>query len=57
MNTFDTAAILIALAAKDLLLACTYSVVVFSVLVQGPTVRRVLVFYGIGEQPVRRARA
>jgi Na+:H+ antiporter len=33
---------------KDLLLACTYAVVVFSVLVQGLTVRRVLVHYGVG---------
>jgi CPA1 family monovalent cation:H+ antiporter len=41
---------------RDLLLACTYAVVVFSILVQGLTVRRVLVHYGIGEarsaQPV-----
>jgi Na+:H+ antiporter len=34
--------------AKDLLVACTYAVVVFSILVQGLTVRRVLVYYGIG---------
>jgi len=34
--------------ARDLLLACTYAVVVFSILVQGLTVRRVLVHYGIG---------
>jgi NhaP-type Na+/H+ or K+/H+ antiporter len=33
---------------RDLLLACTYAVVVFSILVQGLTVRRVLVHYGIG---------
>jgi CPA1 family monovalent cation:H+ antiporter len=37
--------------ARSLLLACTYAVVVFSVLVQGLTVRRVLVHYGIGETP------
>jgi CPA1 family monovalent cation:H+ antiporter len=33
---------------KDILLAATYAVVVFSVLVQGLTVRRVLVHYGLG---------
>ena len=33
---------------RDLLLTCTYAVVVFSILVQGLTVRRVLVYYGIG---------
>ena len=33
---------------KDILLASTYAVVVFSVLVQGLTVRRVLVYYGVG---------
>jgi monovalent cation:H+ antiporter, CPA1 family len=36
-------------AGKDILLASTYAVVVFSVLVQGLTVRRVLVHYGVGE--------
>jgi len=35
--------------ARDYLLACTYAVVVFSILVQGLTVRRVLVHYGVGE--------
>jgi CPA1 family monovalent cation:H+ antiporter len=35
--------------AHDYLLACTYAVVVFSILVQGLTVRRVLLHYGIGE--------
>jgi CPA1 family monovalent cation:H+ antiporter len=35
--------------ARDTLLACTYSVVVFSILVQGLTMRRVLVHYGVGE--------
>ncbi len=35
--------------AKDLLLACTYAIVVFSILVQGLTVRRVLVHYRVGE--------
>ena len=34
---------------RDSLLACTYAVVVFSILVQGLTVRRVLVHYGVGE--------
>ena len=34
--------------ARDYLLACTYAVVVFSILVQGLTVRRVLVHYGVG---------
>jgi CPA1 family monovalent cation:H+ antiporter len=33
---------------KDILLASTYAVVVFSVLVQGLTVRRVLARYGVG---------
>ena len=32
----------------DVLLACTYAVVVFSILVQGLTVRRVLVYYRVG---------
>ncbi len=36
--------------AKDVLLASTYAVVVFSVLVQGLTVRRVLTHYGVGER-------
>ena len=36
-----------AFPAKDVLLACTYAVVVFSVLVQGMTVRRLLVHYGV----------
>ncbi|MEO5821790.1 MAG: sodium:proton antiporter [Vicinamibacteraceae bacterium] len=35
---------------KEVLLACTYAVVVFSVLVQGLTVRRLLVHYGVGGQ-------
>ncbi|MEO7271479.1 MAG: cation:proton antiporter [Vicinamibacterales bacterium] len=35
---------------KDVLLACTYAVVIFSVLVQGLTVRRVLTYYGVGER-------
>jgi CPA1 family monovalent cation:H+ antiporter len=34
---------------RDVLLAATYAVVVFSILVQGLTVRRVLVHFGIGE--------
>jgi CPA1 family monovalent cation:H+ antiporter len=34
---------------KDILLASTYAVVVFSVLVQGLTVRQVLVHYGVGQ--------
>ena len=33
---------------KEILLASTYAVVVFSVLIQGLTVRRVLVHYGVG---------
>jgi CPA1 family monovalent cation:H+ antiporter len=41
--------------ARDLLLACTYVVVVFSILVQGLTVRRVLVYYGIGKHRPRRS--
>jgi Na+:H+ antiporter len=39
--------------ARDLLLACTYAVVVFSILVQGLTMRRVLAYYSIGEEPLR----
>ena len=39
--------------ARDYLLACTYAVVVFSILVQGLTVRRVLVHYGVGETATR----
>jgi CPA1 family monovalent cation:H+ antiporter len=35
--------------ARDYLLACTYAVVVFSILAQGLTVRRVLVYYGVGK--------
>jgi CPA1 family monovalent cation:H+ antiporter len=34
---------------REYLLAGTYAVVVFSILVQGLTVRRVLVYYGVGE--------
>ena len=34
---------------QEVLLASTYAVVVFSVLVQGLTVRRVLMHYGVGE--------
>lgn len=34
---------------KEILLASTYAVVVFSVLVQGLTVRRVLIHYGVGD--------
>lgn len=36
-------------SGKEVLLASTYAVVVFSVLVQGLTVRRVLVHYGVGD--------
>jgi monovalent cation:H+ antiporter, CPA1 family len=43
--------------AKDLLLASTYAVVVFSVIVQGLTVRRVLVRYGVGERDAGAERA
>ena len=35
---------------QEVLLASTYAVVVFSVLVQGLTVRRVLMHYGVGER-------
>lgn len=38
---------------KEILLASTYAVVVFSVLVQGLTVRRVLVHYGVGGREAR----
>jgi CPA1 family monovalent cation:H+ antiporter len=37
--------------ARDLLLTCTYAVVVFTILVQGLSVHRVLRYYGIGVQP------
>ena len=40
-----------AVAGKDLLLTATYAVVLFSVLVQGLTVRRVLVHYNAGAEP------
>jgi len=43
-----------AFGARELLLVCTYAVVVFSILVQGLTVRRLLVHYGIGAQPAGR---
>ena len=33
---------------RDLLVGCTYLVMLFSVLVQGTTMRRLLTFYGIG---------
>ena len=33
---------------RELLLSCTYAAVIFSTLVQGLTIRRVLVHYGIG---------
>lgn len=35
--------------AREYVMACTYAVVVFSILAQGLTVRRVLVHYGVGE--------
>jgi CPA1 family monovalent cation:H+ antiporter len=38
--------------ARDLLLASTYAVVVFSILVQGLTVRRVLLHYRVGEERI-----
>jgi CPA1 family monovalent cation:H+ antiporter len=38
---------------RDVLLASTYAVVVFSILVQGLTMRRVLVALGLGAQPGR----
>lgn len=38
--------------ARDLLLACTYAVVVFSILVQGLTVRRLLMYYRVGEERI-----
>jgi CPA1 family monovalent cation:H+ antiporter len=42
-----------AFPAKDVLLACTCAVVVFSILVQGLTVRRVLIHYGVGSPDPR----
>jgi CPA1 family monovalent cation:H+ antiporter len=36
---------------RELLISCTYAVVVFSILIQGTTVRRVLVHYGVGADP------
>ncbi len=41
--------------ARDYLLAGTYAVVVFSILVQGLTVRRVLVHYGVSESETAEA--
>ncbi len=38
---------------RDLLLASTYAIVIFSILVQGLTVRRVLLYFGVGEKPAR----
>jgi Na+:H+ antiporter len=38
------------LPAKAFLLACTYAVVVFSILVQGLTMRRLLGHYGVGQK-------
>jgi CPA1 family monovalent cation:H+ antiporter len=35
---------------RDLLVGCTYLVMLFSVLVQGTTMRRLLTFYGIGTE-------
>ena len=44
MSSFETAAVLLGIAA-----ACvTYAVVVFSILVQGLTMRRLLVHYHVG---------
>jgi CPA1 family monovalent cation:H+ antiporter len=34
---------------REILLACTYAVVVFSIVVQGLTVRRMLIYYRVGE--------
>jgi NhaP-type Na+/H+ or K+/H+ antiporter len=34
---------------RDLLLSCIYAVVVFSILVQGTTVRRSLTHYRVGD--------
>ena len=42
-------------SGTEILLASTYAVVVFSVLVQGLTVRRVLVHYGVGELERRKS--
>jgi CPA1 family monovalent cation:H+ antiporter len=36
--------------ARDLVLACTYAVVVFSILIQGTTVRSVLLHYDVGQR-------
>jgi CPA1 family monovalent cation:H+ antiporter len=41
------------IADKGYLLAATYAVVVFSTLVQGLTMRRLLVWYGVGPTPTR----
>jgi CPA1 family monovalent cation:H+ antiporter len=40
---------------REYIVAATYSVVVFSILVQGLTVRRLLAHYGVGEGPEGRA--
>lgn len=42
---------------REYLLAATYAVVVFSILVQGLTVRRLLVYYGVGEEQQPAARS
>jgi CPA1 family monovalent cation:H+ antiporter len=39
---------------RDLFLACTYAVVVFSILVQGLTMRRLLTRYGLSDPTARR---
>jgi CPA1 family monovalent cation:H+ antiporter len=44
-----------AFPGKEIVLASTYAVVVFAVLVQGTTVRRVLVHYGVGSATAPRA--
>ena len=38
--------------SRDLVLTCTYAVVVFSILVQGLTVRKILVHYRVAK-PIR----
>ena len=42
--------------AKGVLLASTYAVVVFSIVVQGLTMRRLLTHYGIGREPRKASR-
>ncbi len=39
-------------SSRDLLVSCTYLVMLFSILVQGMTMKRLLIFYGVGQSPI-----